>query len=123
MSFSVYSVDQKCGKKLKSWEKVFWLSILFQPNLANLQPVATVISTGNMDKWEHSLLTTNHNLYEEYKGFVQVALFNASPPSVAYMCQWTGWALDQVMACRLFGAQPLPEPMLAYCQLDSREQI
>ena len=27
------------------------------------------------------------------------------------------------MACRLFGAEPLPEPMLAYCQLDSWEQI
>ena len=27
------------------------------------------------------------------------------------------------MACRLFGAKPLPEPMLAYCQLDSLEQI
>ena len=26
------------------------------------------------------------------------------------------------MACRLFGAKPLPEPMLAYCQLDSWEQ-
>ena len=27
------------------------------------------------------------------------------------------------MACRLFGAKPLPEPVLAYCQLDSCEQI
>ena len=27
------------------------------------------------------------------------------------------------MACRLFSAKPLPEPMLAYCQLDSWEQI
>ena len=27
--------------------------------------------------------------------------------------------LVQVMACRLFGAKPLPEPMLAYCQLDT----
>ena len=27
------------------------------------------------------------------------------------------------MACRLFGAKPLPEPMLAYCELDSWEQI
>ena len=27
------------------------------------------------------------------------------------------------MACRLFGAKPLPEPMLAYCWLDSWEQI
>ena len=28
------------------------------------------------------------------------------------MRQWTGSALVQVMACRLFGAKPLPEPML-----------
>ena len=27
------------------------------------------------------------------------------------------------MACRLFGAKPLPGPMLTYCQLDSKEQI
>ena len=27
------------------------------------------------------------------------------------------------MACRLFGAKPLPEPMLACCQLYSREHI
>ena len=27
------------------------------------------------------------------------------------------------MACRLFGAKPLPEPMLAYCQMDTWEQI
>ena len=27
------------------------------------------------------------------------------------------------MACRLLGTKPLPEPMLAYCQLASWEQI
>ena len=27
------------------------------------------------------------------------------------------------MACRLFGAKPLPELMLAYCQLDHKEEI
>ena len=43
---------------------------------------------------------------------------NSSPPSAAYMHQWTGSALVQVMACRLFGAKPLSEPMLPYCQLD-----
>ena len=48
---------------------------------------------------------------------------NSSPPSAAYMRQWTVWALVQVMACRLFGAKPLPEPMLAYCQLDPWEQF
>ena len=50
--------------------------------------------------------------------------FNSSPPSAAYMRQWTRPALFQVMARRLFGAWPLPEPMLVYyCLLDSREQI
>ena len=38
------------------------------------------------------------------------------------MHQLTGIALIRVMACRLFGAKPLPEPMLAYCQLDPWEQ-
>ena len=45
-----------------------------------------------------------------------------SPPSAAYMREWIGSALVQIMACHLFGAKPLPEPMLTYCQLDSWEQ-
>ena len=45
------------------------------------------------------------------------------PPSAAYMRQWIGSVLVQIMACRLFGAKPLPEPMLAYCSLGSWEQI
>ena len=44
--------------------------------------------------------------------------FNSSPPSAAYMRQWIGSALVRVMACRLFGAKPLTEPMLTYRQLD-----
>ena len=43
---------------------------------------------------------------------------NSSPPSAAYMHQWIGSALVQIMACRLFGAKPLSKTMLAYCQLD-----
>ena len=31
---------------------------------------------------------------------------NSSPPSAAYMRQWTGSALVQIMACRLFSAKP-----------------
>ena len=31
-------------------------------------------------------------------------------------------SLVQIMACHLFGAKPLSEPMLYYCQLDSLEQ-
>ena len=47
----------------------------------------------------------------------------SSPPSAIYMRQWTGPSLVQVMACRLFGAKPLPEPMLVYCPLDPWEQV
>ena len=54
---------------------------------------------------------------------VQHQAFNSSPPSAAYMRQWTGSALVQVVACHVFGAKPLPEPMLAYCQLVCWEQI
>ena len=48
---------------------------------------------------------------------------NSSPPSATYMRQWTGSSLVQVIACRLFGTKPLPEPMRNDCQLDSWEQI
>ena len=39
----------------------------------------------------------------------------SSHPSAAYIRRWTRSSLIQVMACRLFGAKPLPEPMLEYC--------
>ena len=38
------------------------------------------------------------------------------------MSLWTGSALVQVMACRLFGGKPLSEPMLIYRQLGLWEQ-
>ena len=40
------------------------------------------------------------------------------PPCATNNPQWTGSSLVQVMACRQF-----PEPILAFCQLDSWEQI
>ena len=36
-----------------------------------------------------------------------------------FMHQWIGSALFQIMACHLFGAKPLSELMLGYCQLDT----
>ena len=47
---------------------------------------------------------------------------NSSPSSSAYMRQWLGSALVQIMAWRLFGAKPLSKPTLGYCQLDPKEQ-
>ena len=43
----------------------------------------------------------------------------SSPPSAAYMRQWTGSTLVQIMASCLFGAKPLSKPMLQYCYLDT----
>ena len=48
--------------------------------------------------------------------------FKSSPPSDAYMCQGTGSALVQIMACCLFGVKPLSKPMLCKCQLDPQDQ-
>ena len=64
------------------------------------------------------------NKFENY--YITVTFFisqrvniDSSPPSAADMRQWIGTALVQVMVCRLFGAKPLPEPVLTYCQLYS----
>ena len=54
--------------------------------------------------------------------WMKKATLNSFHPSAVYMRWWTGWAFIQVMACRLFGAKPLPEPMFTYCQLDPYEQ-
>ena len=43
-------------------------------------------------------------------------MINSSPPSAAYMRQWIRSALVQIMASRLFGAEPLSEQVLYYCQ-------
>ena len=44
--------------------------------------------------------------------FQQQKEVDSSSPSASYMRQWIGSALDQRMACRLFGAKPLSEPKL-----------
>ena len=48
-------------------------------------------------------------------------MINSSTNGAAYMRQGIVSALVQVMACRLFGAKPLPWAMLNYCQLDPLE--
>ena len=47
---------------------------------------------------------------------------HSPPPSATYLLQWIGSALVQIMACHLFSAQPLSEPVLGYWQLDPSEQ-
>ena len=55
-------------------------------------------------------------------GHVQWLLSTHLPIMSHIMRQWTGSTLVQVLACRLFGAKPLSEPMLTYCQLGPWEQ-
>ena len=43
---------------------------------------------------------------------------SSSPPNAAYMCQWIGTALIQIMAWHQFSAKTLSKPMLGYCQLE-----
>ena len=50
-----------------------------------------------------------------------VLLVNSLRLRDAYMHHQMRPSLVQIMACRLFGAQPLSEPMLDYCQLDPCE--
>ena len=49
--------------------------------------------------------------------FEYMLRIDPSPPSAAYIRQWTGSHLVQVI-----GDKPLPEPVLIYCQLDPYEQ-
>ena len=64
------------------------------------------------------LITLIHISWFRNRKLVDRTCINLSPPSAAYVCQWIGSALVQIMACRLFGAKPLSKPMLGYCQLD-----
>ena len=45
-----------------------------------------------------------------------------TPPSAAYMRQWTGSPLVQLIACGLLGTNLSPETMLPYCQLNLWEK-
>ena len=56
---------------------------------------------------------------QSWKKWNPCLFINSSPPNAAYMRQWIGSPLVQIMACRLFGAKPLPESMLDDCQMDS----
>ena len=49
--------------------------------------------------------------------------FNSWRMSDAYMHQYTMPSLVQIMACRLFGDNPLSEPMMVYCQFDPKGHI
>ena len=65
---------------------------------------------------EENMITNSENCFIIFPIDVCGIYFNSSPPNAACMRQWIGYTLVQVIDCLLFGAKPLPEPMLANCQ-------
>ena len=55
-----------------------------------------------------------HNIFKLIE-LELIFFINSLRPSDAYMRRWTGSSLVQIIACRLFGAKPLSEPMQGYC--------
>ena len=93
------------------------VSVSFHQYGCNTIPIHNFI-TCQLYKWRvylWKIFAYPHLLIEE-----SVTSFNSSPPSAAYIRQWIGSALVQIMACRLFGAKPLSKPMLGYCQLNTQ---
>ena len=92
MVFSMFSGYQKWGKNYKNiGKKCSGVSILFQPTLANLQPVTVLISTARKPSpgGPQTTFTVNHkpqsNLYEKFKGFVEeVTLYNINKWDVVW---------------------------------------
>ena len=124
-------------RRLHHW--INWMDKLFRLTLYigcdylsilgfNLNHVSKrVLSFNVFSDNEHCLTPRNKQFKNSHKNIerhtahtiVSWLNLNSPPPSAAYMSQWTGSSLVQVMACRLFGAKPLPELMLAYCLLDT----
>ena len=93
----------KNPKWLHNWNRSFWQISGLVQDYSNCSALAmeSLQSCTKPLKW----------------GFWRLYI-NSSPPSAAYMHQWIGSALVQIMDCRLYGAKPLSEPVLGYCQLD-----
>ena len=71
----------------------------------------------NRAHWRHC------NVFSLLPHLVGIVFISSLRPSDAYMRQFNMPTLVEIMACRLFGAKPLSEPMLPYCQLDPKEHI
>ena len=98
------SGDEKC----KGLDNCYWIDDLKDG-----------LHAGMAYAWSKSWAVTSFNMKMAFPGIVGL---NSSPPSAAYMRQWTGPPLVQIMAWCLTGDKPLSEPMLTYCQFDPWEQ-
>ena len=97
------------------WEHDFWGGVLllikvrFRTQVRSLDLICFKVELNlKLRQKRYTTLENQHN--------------NPSSQSAAYMRQWIGSALIQIMACSLFGTKPLSKQVLGYCQLDPKEQ-
>ena len=101
-------------------ELVEWKSAVFRDLLFAF---ACFVPTNICIWWKtQSDLTPCYGQWEKPRLNIKSSLINSVRPSDAYMRLQHRPSLVQIMACRLFGAKPLSEPMLAYCQLHPRNK-
>ena len=89
--------------------------------LAAVVSICVILVWWNHSKCKNFSLFPKINLaWQEWSSlFIYV---NSSAPSATYMRQWIRSTFVQIMACRLFDAKSLCEPMLIFCHLDPYKQ-
>ena len=106
------------------WLKISWLTCpsfhsVAQPLLSEII-ISSLYNELNYDIVDHLLNTQNRcsiaHLWRWYMGCLYELKLNSFTPGAAYMRQWIGSALVQIMACCPFGTKPLSKSMLGYCQ-------
>ena len=114
----------------------FWLGGLsgLQVNLNTLRPDIEYATSPHLNQWwpclqrhnHHSASMSQQRLLSDFQSHESLnvvdILINSAPPRAANMPQWSGSELVQIMAWRLLGTKPLPEPMQTFCQLKPWEQ-
>ena len=79
----------------------------------------TAVSEGLPVKFQSDMITLTLGVAASILGeILHITSLKWSPSSAAYIRQWTGSALVQVMACRLFGAKASNVPVATHCQLE-----
>ena len=59
----------------------------------------------------------------EFDALAILTIIDLPLPNAAYMRQWIGLALLQIMVCGLFDAKPLSKPMLGYLNWTRRKKL
>ena len=114
-------MTQFSGTHYVSWTKHMVLLCLFlvslSPDVNSLDACVDILQCWFTDKFKTTLAEVT------FKTTVVRCDLLITAYSAAYMRQWTESSLVHVMAWHLFGAKPLPEPRLAYCQSNWWEHI